>query len=203
MTKLPDPGDALRIAALLQSHPGWSAFWDKQAGVWRVAEDDPSSYLHAESADADEVIDYMARHSERKYGMITANKRRLSGTPNEVRTMAEDLARDQDDPEYLAGSWLRELAIKLAACDSLAVSVVSYDDTAGYELEVTLASAPYLDPIVIGRSRTGDHCQVTLERWLPLHGEPSIDDAMNAIHAILTASARHHPATITDTLTEP
>ena len=135
--------------------------------------------------------------------MITVNKQLLSGTPDEVRTTVEDLARDQDDPEYLAGSWLRELAINLAACDSLAVSVVSYDDTAGYELEVTLASTPHHDPIVIGRSRTGDHCQVTLERWLPLHGEPSIDDAMNAIHAILTVSARHHPATITDTLTEP
>ena len=63
MTKLPDPGDALRIAAFLQSHPGWSAFWDKQNGVWRVAEDDPSSELHAESVDADEVIDYMVKHS--------------------------------------------------------------------------------------------------------------------------------------------
>jgi hypothetical protein len=42
MTKLPDPGDAWRIAAFLQSHPGWSAFWDKQDGVWRVAEDDPT-----------------------------------------------------------------------------------------------------------------------------------------------------------------
>jgi hypothetical protein len=47
MTKLPDPGDALRIAAFLHSHPGWSAFWDKHDGVWRVAEDDPSwSQLH-------------------------------------------------------------------------------------------------------------------------------------------------------------
>ena len=50
MTKLPDHGDARRIAAFLESHPGWSAFWDKQDGVWRVAEDDPSSELHAESA---------------------------------------------------------------------------------------------------------------------------------------------------------
>ena len=67
MTKLPDPGDALRIAAFLQSRPGWSAFWDKRDGVGRVAEDDPSSELHAESADAGEVIDYMAKHSERKH----------------------------------------------------------------------------------------------------------------------------------------
>ena len=76
--------------------------------------------------------------------------------------------------------------------------MVSYDDTAGYELEVTLVSAPHHDPIVIGRSRTGDHCQVTLERWLPIHGEPDIKDAVNAIKAILAGSARHDPATNTD-----
>ncbi len=55
MTKLPDHGDARRIAAFLESHPGWSAFWDKQDGVWRVAEDDPTSQLYAESADAGPV----------------------------------------------------------------------------------------------------------------------------------------------------
>ena len=65
MTKLPDHGDALRIAAFLERNPGWSAFWDKRDGVWRVAEDDPTSELHAESADADGVLDYVALHSQR------------------------------------------------------------------------------------------------------------------------------------------
>ena len=65
MTKLPNHGDALRIAAFLESHPEWSAFWDKRDGVWRVAEDDPSSELNGESADADEVLDYMATRSQR------------------------------------------------------------------------------------------------------------------------------------------
>ena len=65
MTKLPDHGDALRIVAFLESHPEWSAFWDKRNGVWRVAEDDPSSELYAESASADRVIDYMATNSQR------------------------------------------------------------------------------------------------------------------------------------------
>ncbi len=64
MTRLPDHGDALRIAAFLASHPGWSAYWDKHAGLWRVAEDDPHSDLHAEDADADRVIEYMASHSQ-------------------------------------------------------------------------------------------------------------------------------------------
>jgi hypothetical protein len=88
-------------------------------------------------------------------------------------------------------------------CDGLIVAAVSYDDMAGYELEVTLVSAPHHDPIVIGRSRTGDHCQVTLERWLPIDGEPGIEDAVNAIRAILTASARPDPARTTDATTEP
>ena len=65
MTKLPDHGDALRMAAFLEGHPGWSAFWDKRDGVWRVAEDDPSSELYAEGADADRVIEYMVTHSRR------------------------------------------------------------------------------------------------------------------------------------------
>jgi hypothetical protein len=202
MTKLPDPGDALRIAAFLHSHPGWSAFWDKHDGVWRVAEDDPSSGLHAESADADEVIGYMATYSERMYHMITVNKQLLSGTPDDVRATVEDLARDQGDPEYLAGTWLRELAVKLAACDGLTVSVISYDDTARYELEVTLVSAPHHDPIVIGRSRTGDQCQITLERWLRINSEPDAENAVNIIHAILAVSAHTDQAGIIDTTEE-
>ena len=101
------------------------------------------------------------------------------------------------------GTWLRELAIKLAAYDGLTVSAVMYYDTAGYELEVTLESAPHHDPIVIGRSRRGDHCQITLERWLAINGEPGIEDAVNIIHAILAASARPDPAPIIGTTAEP
>ena len=50
MARLPEQRDALRIAAFLGSHPGWSAFWDKHDGVWRVAEDDPHSDLYAVNA---------------------------------------------------------------------------------------------------------------------------------------------------------
>jgi hypothetical protein len=135
--------------------------------------------------------------------MITVNKRLLSGTPDDVRATVEDLARDQDHLEYLAGTRLRELAVKLAMCDGLGVSVVSYDDTAGYEFEVRMVSAPHHDPIVIGRSRIGDCCQITLERWLPIDGEPGIESAVNTIHAILAASARPNPAGIIDTTAEP
>jgi hypothetical protein len=40
---------------------------------------------------------------------------------------------------------------------------------------------------------------MTLERWLPISDEPDIEDAVNAIHAILAASARPEPARTTGT----
>ena len=60
MIVLPDRDDALRIAAFLDKHDGWSAFWDRRYGVWRVSEDDPDSELYAEDADAGRVIGYMS-----------------------------------------------------------------------------------------------------------------------------------------------
>ena len=125
--------------------------------------------------------------------MLTVHKQLLSGTPGEIRAQVEDLAREEDHHEYLAGTWFRELAVKLALRDGLTVSAVSYDDETVSELEVILTSAPHDDPIVIDRSQPGDHCHVTLDRLLPISGEPSIEDAVTAIHAILAASA--HPDT--------
>jgi hypothetical protein len=62
VTSLPTPYAAARIAAFLEDHLSWSAFWDKKCALWRVAEDDPDSGLHAESSDADVVIRYIAAH---------------------------------------------------------------------------------------------------------------------------------------------
>jgi hypothetical protein len=62
MTDLPTPYAAARIAAFLSEHLCWSAFWDKEHGVCRVAEDDPNSDLYAESTDANAVIAYMKAH---------------------------------------------------------------------------------------------------------------------------------------------
>jgi hypothetical protein len=135
--------------------------------------------------------------------LITLKKQLLSGTPDDVRRKVEDLASGQDDRQYLAGTWFRELAVKLAACDGLAVSAVTSDDAAVYELEVTLASPPHHDVIVIDRSQPGDHCQLTLERWLPISNEPGIEDAVTTIHAILSASARTDPARTTGTTAGP
>jgi hypothetical protein len=63
MTTLPTPYAAAKIAAFLSEHLSWSAFWDKQAGLWRVAEDDPDSDLYAASRDAEAVIRYMSAHA--------------------------------------------------------------------------------------------------------------------------------------------
>lgn len=63
MTSLPTPYAAARIAAFLEDHWSWSAWWDKQDGLWRVAEDDPDSDLYAASQDVNVVIRYMQAHS--------------------------------------------------------------------------------------------------------------------------------------------
>jgi hypothetical protein len=52
----------------------------------------------------------------------------------------EDLARDQDDHQYLDGARFRELAAQLATRDGLAVSAITSDDRAVYELELTLTA---------------------------------------------------------------
>jgi hypothetical protein len=54
---------AARLAAFLDRHPGWSAFYDKRYGLWRAAEDDPASALYVETPDADAVIAYIAARS--------------------------------------------------------------------------------------------------------------------------------------------
>ena len=60
---LPTPYAAAGIAAFLDRHLCWTAFWDKHYRVWRVAENDPDSDLYAESRNADVVIKYMTAHS--------------------------------------------------------------------------------------------------------------------------------------------
>ncbi|MGO9194439.1 MAG: hypothetical protein ACLP8X_39120, partial [Streptosporangiaceae bacterium] len=63
MAVLPPPADAVRVSRFLADHLGWSAYWDKKYGLWRVAEDDPDSDLYAESSDPDTVISYISAHS--------------------------------------------------------------------------------------------------------------------------------------------
>ena len=76
MIVLPDREDALRIAAFLDEHDGWSAFWDRRYGVWRVSEDDPDSELYAEDADAGRVIGYMSATAGGVYDKNAAHPER-------------------------------------------------------------------------------------------------------------------------------
>lgn len=62
MIDLPTPHAAARLAAFLEDHLSWSAFWDKRSGLWRAAEDDPQSELYVESRDAEVVIRYVTAH---------------------------------------------------------------------------------------------------------------------------------------------
>ena len=132
--------------------------------------------------------------------MITMKRKLLSGTPEDVRRTMDDLARDQDDHEYLNGTRFRELGRETGNAPwPYRIRAVTSHDGAVYELEVTLDSAPRHEAIVIDRSQPGHHCQMTLERWLPIGDEPRVEDAVNAISAILAASARTDPPRTTDT----
>jgi anti-sigma regulatory factor (Ser/Thr protein kinase) len=91
MAVLPDRDAALRIAAFLDEHDGWSAFWDKRFGVWRVSEDDPGSELYAEDADAGQVIGYMRAMADDVHGD------RDAGAETSVAGMAVEI-----DPRLIA-----------------------------------------------------------------------------------------------------
>jgi hypothetical protein len=58
-----DPAAVIRLAAFLDGHLGWSAFYDKRYGLWRAAEDDPASVLYAETPDPDAIIAYITSHA--------------------------------------------------------------------------------------------------------------------------------------------
>jgi hypothetical protein len=59
----PELAAVARLAAFLDRHPGWSAFYDKRYGLWRTAEDDPASVLYAETSDPDTIIAYITSHA--------------------------------------------------------------------------------------------------------------------------------------------
>lgn len=110
-----------------------------------------------------------------------------AGTYDDVLAQVEQLARGLDPHDYLTDTWLRELAVALALHADLAVSVVTYDG--GQELEVRLATAPSIDGIVIGRGAGGNQCQVTLDLWLAIKDQPSREQVVGLVQALLRASA--------------
>ena len=173
MAVLPDRDDALRIAAFLDEHAGWSAFWDRRYGVWRVSEDDPGSELYAEDADAGRVIDYMsatagdvwggeeAAHAEREASAAGAAAEidprliafMLPGIPESVRIARfhvraalgfHDLGQFADDAAIITSELVTN-AVQHACCD--------VTETIG----VTLARASDSEAVIIAVSDSSPH----------------------------------------------
>jgi anti-sigma regulatory factor (Ser/Thr protein kinase) len=176
MAVLPDRDAARRIAAFLDEHAGWSAFWDKRSGVWRVSEDDPGSELYAEDADAGRVIDYMhAMAGDARTGEAAASADReismdgpavvidprliafvLPGVPGSVRIARfhvraalafHDLGQFADDAAVIASELVTN-AVQHACCD--------VTETIG----VTLARAEDPDAVILAVSDPSPHAPV-------------------------------------------
>lgn len=140
--------------------------------------------------------------------MMSMRKDVLSGTPDEIAGMLEQVSKGISRHEYLAGIRLRALAEVLSRNDDLLVSVVTYENEA-QELEVRLASSPSGDPVVIGRNGAGDRSQITFDEWMKIGTEPEIENTAEFIMALLGICAdlaqrtpvsdrtpperRHHP----------
>jgi anti-sigma regulatory factor (Ser/Thr protein kinase) len=172
MIVLPDREDALRIAAFLDEHDGWSAFWDRRYGVWRVSEDDPDSELYAEDADAGRVIGYMsataggvydekAAHAEREANAAGAAAEidlrlitfMLPAIPESVRIARFhvraalgycELGRFADDAAIITSELVTN-AVQHARCD--------VTETIG----VTLARASGSEAVIIAVSDSSPH----------------------------------------------
>jgi anti-sigma regulatory factor (Ser/Thr protein kinase) len=171
MIVLPDRDDALRIAAFLDAHDGWSAFWDRRYGVWRVSEDDPDSELYAEDADAGRVIGYMsataggvdekAAHTEREANTagpaadidLRLIAFMLPAIPGSVRIARfhvraalglHDLGRFADDAAIITSELVTN-AVQHARCDATET------------VEVTLARASDSEAVIITVSDSSPH----------------------------------------------
>jgi anti-sigma regulatory factor (Ser/Thr protein kinase) len=162
------------MAAFLDEHAGWSAFWDKRFGVWRVSEDDPGSHLYAEDADASRVIDYMhaaagdARGGEEAVSAETSTAGTaqetdpqiiafiLPGIPESVRIarfhvraafVFHDLGQLADDAAVITSELVTN-AVQHACCD--------VTETIG----VTIARAEDPDAVIIAVSDPSPHAPV-------------------------------------------
>lgn len=120
--------------------------------------------------------------------MMTVRKDVLTGTPDEIARKLEQISKGISRHEYLAGTRLRALAEVLSHNTDLLVSVVTYENEA-QELEVRLAASPGGDPIMIDRSSTGDHGQVSLNEWMKIGTEPDIENTAEFITALLSICA--------------
>ena len=120
--------------------------------------------------------------------MATTRTTLRAGTYDDVHAQVEQFARGLEPHDYLPGTWLRELAVSLTQSDELTVSVVTYDS--GHELEVRLADAPSSDGIVIGRCASGDQCQITVDLWVAIKDQSSIEQCSTERPGVMARTSR-------------
>ncbi|SRR6266702_2214692 len=127
--------------------------------------------------------------------MMKAKKDLLSGTRDEVSARLEELCRELDNHEFMAGTRLRMLAVELTQRPNLRVSLMTYLNESqvpegGQELEIMFANDPFCEPVMIDRDHVGENCQITWDRWLRIGNETEIETAADMIASILNTCAR-------------
>jgi len=127
--------------------------------------------------------------------MMKSKKDPLSGTPDQVSERLEELCRELDRHEYMAGTRLRMLAVELTQRPNLKVSLMTYLNESdvpegGQELEIMFVDDPHCEPVMIDRDHIGEHCQITWDRWLRIGNDTEIETAADMIASILNTCAR-------------
>ncbi len=127
--------------------------------------------------------------------MMKSKKDPLSGTADKVSARLEELCRELDRHEYIAGTRLRMLAVELTQRPNLKVSLVTYLNESdvpegGQELEIMFPDDPHCEPVMIDRDHVGEHCQITWDRWFRIGNETEIETAADMIASILNTCAR-------------
>lgn len=120
--------------------------------------------------------------------MIKADKTHLSGPPDQVRKLLDEIFRDLKSYDAARVAQLRSLAVELAQRDDVNVSAVAYG-TESMELEVTLPGDRGQDPAILSLDMTGRHCQVSVERWLDIGDESSVTEVASFVAALLHSAA--------------
>lgn len=122
--------------------------------------------------------------------MMQARKDVLSGTPEEVSRILEELSQGMSLHEYMGNTQLHSLAVELAKNHDLQVSVITYENQS-QELEVTLASGSVCDPIMIDRDSSGALGQITCDLWMKIGTWTEIERATEMVAALLSTCARY------------
>jgi hypothetical protein len=108
----------------------------------------------------------------------------LSGDPEDVRRELGEACRGMTPHEYDASARMLELAKELAERQDVTVSIVTYD-SCSMELQVSLSPGMSDDPILLGRDRSGENCQISWGRWESISDESARRDVADLVIAML------------------